>query len=67
MKKSYKFNELSDQICQRKSCTRKLKKRRVEEHGDTLCYKCYLISKMNDGHWNYHPGKLKRAGLRVNA
>lgn len=49
MKKSYKQNEFSDQICQGKNCRRRLKRRRVEEHNDTHCYRC-------------HQKKLKAAG-----
>ena len=67
MKKSYKFNELSDQICQGKNCNTKLKMRRVVEHNDTLCYKCNLRAKLRQGAWANHIGKLKRAGLHVSS
>ena len=40
-KKSASHNELSGQICQGSKCRRRLKKRRLEEHGDTLCYRCH--------------------------
>ena len=63
MKKSYRFNELSNQVCQGKSCQRLLKKRRVEEHGDTLCYACNLKAKLKDGSWANHPNKLRKAGI----
>ena len=65
MKKSYKFNEPSDQVCQGKHCFTKLKMRRVVEHNDTLCYKCWLKSQLRLGRWNGHIGKMKRAGLHV--
>lgn len=63
MKKSYKFNELSGQVCQGKDCGTRLKQRRVEEHGDTLCYKCHVRKGLKAGKWNNHIGKLKKAGL----
>ena len=65
MKKSYKNDEFSEQVCQGKNCKRRLKRRRVEDHNDTLCYKCNIVSKLNLGRWNWHPGKIKRAGLQV--
>jgi len=40
MKKSHAFNVLSDQVCAVHGCRRKLKLRRVQEHSDTLCYRC---------------------------
>lgn len=63
MKKSHRFNEMSDQTCQGKDCSRKLKLRRVEKYGDTLCYRCYIKTKLRAGCWNNHGGKKKRAGL----
>ena len=63
MKKSYKHNHLSDRICEKKSCNTRLKKRRVEEHNDTVCYKCWLKSQLRLGRWNNYTGKLRRAGL----
>lgn len=63
MKKTYSYNEFSSRICERKSCNTKLKKRRVEEHNDTLCYKCNLRAKLKTGKWANAIGKLRRAGL----
>lgn len=63
MKKSYKFNELSEQVCQGKGCGKRLKKRRVEEYGDTLCFKCYVREGLKAGKWNNHINKLRKAGL----
>ena len=61
MKKSYKFNELSTSVCQGKGCEKRLKLRRVVEHGDTLCYRCYLKKQLRAGKWNYHSNKLRKA------
>jgi hypothetical protein len=63
VKKSYKFNELSDVVCQGKGCDRKLKKRRVEGHGDTLCFKCHIRAGLRSRKWNNHISKLRKAGL----
>ncbi len=63
MKKSYKHNDHSDQTCKGKGCGRPLKRRRVEEHSDELCYRCWIKSKLRMGKWNNHPGKQRRAGL----
>jgi len=38
MKKSYPFDVLSDRRC--KNCGSKLKRRMVEEHDATICWKC---------------------------
>jgi superfamily II helicase len=40
MKKGYKFDDLSDKVCETKGCYRLLKRRRVEVHDDTICYRC---------------------------
>lgn len=49
MKKSARANELSDQVCQGHKCTRRLKLRRVREHGDTLCYRCHQKKLRQEG------------------
>ena len=41
MKKSARADELSDNVCEGHKCNRRLKKRRVEEYDDTLCYRCH--------------------------
>ena len=63
MKKSYKFNELSNEVCQGKGCDKRLKQRRVEEHGDTLCFKCHVRAGLRSGKWNNHINKLRKADL----
>jgi len=49
MKKNYKYDDLSDKVCAGRHCTRALKKRRVEVHGDTLCYRCSQKNKRRLG------------------
>ncbi len=49
MKKSHAFNVLSECICQRKNCHRRLKLRRVVKHNDTECYRCNQKGLKNQG------------------
>jgi hypothetical protein len=56
MKKGYKHNELSDRVCEAKGCNKRLKKRRVEEHNDSLCFDC---NQRANGRGKYNANKKK--------
>lgn len=63
MKKSFKFNELSDKVCEGKDCDRKIKMRRHVEYWDTLCYRCYQrkLKAAGYGHRNLK-ANVRKAG-----
>jgi hypothetical protein len=48
MKKTHRYNQLSDKICARKNCQRRIKERLKDKYD--ICYHCYCEQENAKGH-----------------
>lgn len=68
MKKTHKFNEMSNVTCPMPGCTNKIKQRILEQkEKPSICFACHVVAEKNRGHVmqlslpkNIHRPTLKR-------